>query len=163
MRDAAHGHAAHDLGIDLRAAVVAEPVFHDLRPAEIGIDANQQQMEFEREAGIHVHAAVFVRQRAAGRHLIDVLGGESRLETFRHAVIIAVGDIDEIGPGALVLRRVAVANRAVFIDRALARNAEIVRADRGQFVLELLRRVERRATQHDRHAASRPACRSAMN
>ena len=98
VRDAAHGHAAHDLRIDLRAAVVAKAIAHDLRLAEIGIDADQQQMELEREAGIHLHAPVLVRQHTAGRHLIDVLDREPRLEAVRHAVIVAMRNVDEIGP-----------------------------------------------------------------
>ena len=74
VSDAAHASCPRTIfGLILRAAVVAEPVAQDFGPAEIGIDAQQQQMKFERKAGIHLHAAIGSRERAAGRHLVNVL------------------------------------------------------------------------------------------
>ena len=54
-------------------------------------------------------------------------------------------------------------DRAVFIHSAFERNAEIVRADRRQFGLELAGGMEGGAAEHDRHAAADRACRSAAN
>ncbi len=98
VRDAAHGHAAHDLRIDHGAAIVPDPVAQDFRRAEIGIDGEQDQMKLEREAGIHLHAPVRRRQRAAGRHLHHVAHCQAGLEPVRHAVIIAEGDLHQVAP-----------------------------------------------------------------
>ena len=78
MGDAAERHAAHDVGIDHRAAVVADDVAVDLRLADLGVDRQQHDVELEGEAGIHLHAAVGRRQAAAGRHLHDVADGNAR-------------------------------------------------------------------------------------
>ena len=63
-----------------------------------------------------------------------------------------MADGDELGPGALLVRRRRVEHVAVFIGQALGRHAEIVRSDGNELVLELLRRVEGGTPEHDRHA-----------
>ena len=58
--DAAERHAAHDVGIDDRAAVVADDVAADLGLADLRVDRHQHDVELEGVAGIHLHAAVGV-------------------------------------------------------------------------------------------------------
>src|SRR6185312_10495796 len=116
VRDAAERHAAHDLRVDLRAAIVAEPVTHDLGHAEIGIDLDQHQMKLEGEAGIHLHAPVGARQRAAGRHRHHVAYRERRLHARRHPVDVAVRDCHQLIPAPAFLRRVLVRHHAVYKD-----------------------------------------------
>ena len=99
VRDAAERHAFDDVRIDHRAAVMADDIALDLRRAEIGIDREQHDVEFERVARIHLHPAVRRRQRAAGRHLIDVIGLQPRLEALRQQMPVAVRDRDEVEPG----------------------------------------------------------------
>src|SRR4029079_7203977 len=74
--DPAHGHAAYNLRIDHRAAVVTDEVALDLGLAEIGVDRDQKEMELEREARVHLYAAVGGRQLSPGRHLHHVGEGE---------------------------------------------------------------------------------------
>src|SRR4029079_5812053 len=79
---------------------------------------------------------------------------QARLESFRQTVEIAVGYSDELFPGAPLIRRRAVADVALFVDRALSRDTEVVRAYSRELGLELVGRVESRAAEHDRHAAA---------
>src|SRR6516162_3775431 len=111
-------------------------------------------MKFEREAGIHLHAPIRRRQRPAGRHLIHVSDRQTRLQAIRQPVEIAVGYSDELFPGAPLIRRRAVVDVALFIDCALSRDAEVVRAYGHQFGLELVGRVKSSAAEHYRHAAA---------
>ena len=64
-----------------------------------------------------------------------------------------MGDGHEIDPAEPVDGS-AVGHRAVCIDDFVLGQAEIVRADVDELVLELLRGVEGGATEHDRHAAA---------
>ena len=66
---------------------------------------------------------------------------------------IAVRDGDEVEPGQPA---VAVSRRhaAVRIDHRILAGAELMRGDGDQFLLELLRGMERGAAEHDRHAAA---------
>ena len=65
-----------------------------------------------------------------------------------------MGDGDEFGPAALVCRLVALVDIAFIIDGALERNAEIMRTDGRELVLQLVCSVEGGAAQHDCHAAA---------
>ncbi len=148
--DAAHGHAAHDLWVDDGAAIVPDDVAPDLGLAEVGIDGHQQQVKLEREAGIDL-------QLSARRHLDHMAEGEVRLHARRQAMEVAMRDGDELHEAAFRLRRRAIEDIAVLVDRAVLRYAEIMGADGDEPRLELLRGMEGGAAQHDRHAAAHRA------
>src|SRR6266540_4324838 len=137
-----------------RYFVVADEVALDLWVAEIGIDRDQQEMELEGEARIHLHAAVGGRQLPPGRHLHDVREGKPRLGVGRQPVEMAMGDGHELGPAPPVLQRDAIEHVAGIIGRALQWNLEVMGGDGDKTGFELLRGVKRGAAQHDRHAAS---------
>src|SRR5262249_34969565 len=99
-------------------------------------------MKFEREAGIHLHAPIRRRQRAAGRHLIHVSDRQARLEPFRQPVEIGMGYSDEFLPSAPFIRRRAVVDVTLLVDCALSRDAEVVRAYGRELGRELVGRVK---------------------
>src|SRR5215470_9270744 len=111
-------------------------------------------MKFEREAGIHLHAPIRRRQRAAGRHLIDVSDRQAWLEAFRQPVEITVGYSDKLLPGAPLVGRCAIVDVALLVDCALGGDAKVVRAYGREFGFELVGRVKSSATEHYRHAAA---------
>ena len=130
--DAAHGHAAHDLRIDHGAAVVADDVAHDLGPAEIGVDRDQNR------DGIRTTKQGYIctRPSAVGSvppvgTCIDGLERESRLHACRHAVDSCGTRSDQLVPAAAMFAaRRGRRHRRSRVDRALRRNAEIVRGNR---------------------------------
>ena len=152
MRDAAERHALDDVRIDHRAAVMPDHVASDLGLAERRIDRYQHHMKLKGVARIHLDLAV-LRQRAAGRHLHHMADFEARLHALRQQMIIAVRDVDELGPAKLPLAG-GIADGTRGVDDPVLADTELMRADPYQPCLQLLRGMERRAAEHDRHPAA---------
>ena len=104
MCDASHRHAAHDFRVDHGAAIVPHNVAADRGLAEIGIDRHQDKMKLEREARIHLDAAVRGRQLPAGRNLHDVGESEPRLGAGRQPVELAMRNRGEFTKTSPTLR-----------------------------------------------------------
>ena len=69
MRDAAVGHAVHDVRRDHDAAIVAADVLTEYRRCGIAVDFYIDDMRFERIARIDLYGPICGGQRATGWHL----------------------------------------------------------------------------------------------
>ena len=150
MGDAAKGHALDDMGIDDRAAVVADDIAAQLGLADDGIDDHEHQMKLEGMAGIHLHPPV-LGQRHAGGHLEDMGGLQPRLRIRWQLVEMAMADGDQLHPGQGLPR---AAHHAALIGQRLRRAAEDMGRDLQELALQLARRMVGRAAHHDGHAAA---------
>ena len=152
MRDAAQCHALDDMRIDDGAAVVPDHVTADFWLADLGIEGHEHEMKLERMARIHLHAAVF-REFVRGRHLQDMRGLEPRLHAFGQKMEVTMGDVDVFSPAQLPARSGIRCDTAL-IDDVVLRAAELMRRETNDLRLEFLRGMERRAAEHDGHAAA---------
>ena len=98
VRDAAIDHAVDDVGIDHRAAVMADEIFQYLDLTGLPVDLDQRDVGLEGIAGIHPHPPVGVGQLAALGDFPDVARLQAGLHAKGHLVIFAMGDLHQLIP-----------------------------------------------------------------